>query len=136
MLMVITQKRYEEYMDTLIEAPAPPNPNPPMPIPAPTPDPVPPPPTPPTHELRVMGAADGQKLPWGIKAKGGDDKLTWDSDDPKQVLQARTSFEELKAKGYKLYKTQTVGGKKTGEPITEFDPNIERMIAVPPMQGG
>jgi hypothetical protein len=75
------------------------------------------------HELRIMG-------------RSGDEKLTWDSDDKSQVGKARLAFNEYKNKGYKMYKTETIGGKKVGEPIDEFDPNIERMIAVPPMQGG
>ena len=75
------------------------------------------------HELRIMG-------------KSGDDKITWDADDEKQVLKARTAFEEYKAKWYKLYKTETIAGQKVGEPLEAFDPNIERIIAVGPMKGG
>lgn len=91
----------------------------------------------PTHdrELRVMGPA-GKALSWGGVSKGGDDKLTWNSDDPLEVMRARTAFEDYIHKGYRMFKSGTIGGKKVGDPITEFDPNIERMIAVPPMAGG
>ena|SRR5215204_2745307 len=91
----------------------------------------------PTHnrELKVIGAP-GQALAWGGVAKGGDDKLTWDSDDEFQVGKARTAFNDYVNRGFKMYKSGTIGGKKVGDPITEFDPNIERMIAVPPLKGG
>lgn len=75
------------------------------------------------NELRIMGTV-------------GDKKITWDSDSPDQVAKAKATFDELKAKGHKLYKTETIAGKSVGEPLDEFDPNIERIIAVPPMQGG
>lgn len=87
------------------------------------------------RELKVM-TFPGQPLEWGGLAQGGDDKLTWSSDDPNQVTMAKEAFNEYRTKGYKMFKSGSIGGKKIGEEITEFDSNIERMIAVPPMKGG
>ena len=71
-----------------------------------------------------------------IMGKKGDEKITWDSDDPKQVLKARTAFEEYRKKGYKMFKMEDMAGQKKGEEITEFDPNVERIVAVGAMVGG
>lgn len=79
--------------------------------------------TEPKHVMKIMG-------------RSGDNKLTWDSDSPSQVEKAKKAFDTYKKQGFKLYKTETIGGKKTGEPLDEFDPNLERIVAVPPMQGG
>lgn len=69
----------------------------------------------------------------GVK---GDEKLTWDSEDDLQIKKAQTRFKELIGKGYKMFVSKDIAGSKRGEQISEFDPNAERIIAVPPMAGG
>ena len=65
----------------------------------------------------------------------GDIKLIWDSAIPKDVDEARKAFDSAKAKGYMAY---TVNDKDftKGEVIREFDPNMQRIIMTPQMQGG
>jgi len=41
----------------------------------------------------------------------------------------------LTKKGYRAYHVTGSEGEK-GEPMSEFDPKVERMILVPPLQGG
>lgn len=65
----------------------------------------------------------------------GDTKLIWDSDKQDEVANARRTFNELKAKKYVAFQVTGREGEK-GERMTEFDPEAERMIMVPPMVGG
>lgn len=59
----------------------------------------------------------------------------WDSDDPTQVRAARETFEEMTGKGYSAFMVGDGKGQR-GERIRRFDPSIEEMILVPPIQGG
>ena len=64
----------------------------------------------------------------------GDTRLTWDADNDDEVTAARKTFKELTGKGYAAFSM-----KKNGEPsvkVTEFDPWSEKIILVPPIQGG
>lgn len=70
-----------------------------------------------------------------ILDRTGDTKLIWDRAIPAEVENARRTFDDLRGKSFFAYR---VTGKKgaRGEQITEFDPTAERIILVPPMQGG
>jgi hypothetical protein len=64
----------------------------------------------------------------------GDTKVVWDKNNRDEVDTARSSFDKLRAKGYLAYSV-----KKNGDPdvqIHTFDPNAERIILSPPLQGG
>lgn len=74
------------------------------------------------HEMAIMG-------------QSGDTKLIWDKDNEIEVANAKRSFDDLRSKGFLAFKVIGKSGEK-GEQITEFDPNSERLILVPPMRGG
>lgn len=70
-----------------------------------------------------------------VLGKEGDTKTTWDSSNKVEVEVARSQFNALKAKGYLAYRVDTQGAK-SGEVVREFDPSLNALIMVPPMQGG
>jgi len=65
----------------------------------------------------------------------GDTKLIWDSNKSAEVENARQTFINLKAQGYVAFSVTGKEGVK-GERMSEFHPDTERMIMVPPMVGG
>lgn len=65
----------------------------------------------------------------------GDTKIIWDAANEDEVENARRTFDDLKKKGFIAYSVKGKNGKK-GEIIREFDPDAERLIMAPPMQGG
>lgn len=66
----------------------------------------------------------------------GDESIEWDKDDSSSVDKAKTKFEELKGKGYKLFKAVSETVQRKGEEAKDFDPDAEGYIAVPAMAGG
>lgn len=64
----------------------------------------------------------------------GDTKHMWDSEKSDEVDAARAVFDTLKRKGYALFRAKKDGDK--GTLMQTFDPDAERLIAVPPMVGG
>ena len=65
----------------------------------------------------------------------GDTKSIWNRSNPAEVGAARVTYDDLTEKGYRAYHVTGRDGDK-GEPMGSFDPDCERMILVPPMQGG
>lgn len=70
-----------------------------------------------------------------LDSKAGDVKIMWNRTNTEEVEAARETFNRLKKKGYVWYKAEGKDGTK-GEVVKEFDPNVERMIAVPVVTGG
>lgn len=66
----------------------------------------------------------------------GDTKVIWSRDNEDEVAVARDSFNKLKAKGFAVFKVDKKGDKEPEQYRGEFDPNIERLIMVPPLRGG
>jgi len=64
----------------------------------------------------------------------GHTELTWDTRDQASVDAARKKFDDLLGRRYLAFKVNDDGTK--GEQIRAFDPEIEDMILIPPMQGG
>ncbi len=65
----------------------------------------------------------------------GDTKIIWDSDNEAEVDNARRTFEDL-VDG-KKYAAFSVGKKgEKDEKIKKFDPDLEKIILIPPMAGG
>lgn len=64
----------------------------------------------------------------------GDTKTIWDSDNKDEVEVARETFDKLKKKGYLIYHVKKNG--EAGEQMLKFDPDAEKMIAVPKVIGG
>ena len=65
----------------------------------------------------------------------GDTRLMWDSRNQDEVEAAENMFDDLKTKGYAIYKAEGKKGHK-GEVIKSFDSTAERLIAVKPLVGG
>ncbi len=98
--------------------------------------------------LDVLGFMDGsfEDVPAGrhalaVMGEPGDTKHIWDKRNEAEVEAARTLFNKLtkkKTEGGAGYLAFHVTGKEgdKGEQMTKFDPEAERMILVPPMQGG
>lgn len=66
--------------------------------------------------------------------ESGDTKTIWNPDDEVEVKIARRTFDDFKKKGYLVYSVGKNGEKNTL--MREFDPEAEKMIAVPPVVGG
>lgn len=60
----------------------------------------------------------------------GDERLTWDSRDFRQIKAAKEMFVNLIKKGLKPFKVG-LGGKATSEVMDEFDPTAEEVIFLP-----
>ena len=67
----------------------------------------------------------------------GDKKEVWNPRIQDEVDSARKSFDDLKAKGYTVYKVNPdTGEKDDGRVMTSFEPEAGKMIAIPRMAGG
>lgn len=64
----------------------------------------------------------------------GDTKITWFSDDDKEIKKAKEEFDKLKAQGWAFFAVGPLGGKD--KKITKFDSSASQIIAVPPIAGG
>lgn len=73
-------------------------------------------------ELRIM---DREK---------GDAKIEWDKTKAVEVEVARKAFDAAKEKGMAMFRVERFGRK--GEQIFGFDPDAEKIIAIPPIVGG
>lgn len=82
-------------------------------------------------ETRPILPTDGEIATMGTS---GDVKTIWDRTKPDEVDNARSTFDNLRKKGYLAFKVDSKGEK--GEQIDKFDPAAEKMIMVPPMMGG
>jgi hypothetical protein len=77
----------------------------------------------------------------------GDLKITWSSADPESVTRAKAEFDRLKSEGYGFFagemevKRLTAKRLKGATELTirsvrEFEPRVQRTVAVRPMRGG
>lgn len=64
----------------------------------------------------------------------GDTKLIWDAENEAEVEAARELFDKLKKKNYLAYSVGRMG--KQDKLIHKFDPDLEKIIMVPPVVGG
>ena len=64
----------------------------------------------------------------------GDTKLIWNASNQAEVDAAKDMFKSLKKKKYIAYSVGDDG--KKDEIIHEFDPNLEKIIMIPPIVGG
>ena len=90
-----------------------------------------------SHELEVMGGPAKDEVKKSVLAvmdHTGDTKIMWDADNEAEVEVAKKTFDSLRKKGYSAFKTNKKG--EAGERITEFDPQAERLIMAPQLQGG
>lgn len=75
------------------------------------------------HQMKIM-------LP-----EKGDELVTWNPSDEKEVQKAKDTFEKYLKKGHQAFRVEHKP-VKTGEPIKEFDPSIGEILLVPQYQGG
>lgn len=64
----------------------------------------------------------------------GDSKIIWDSGNKDEVDAARETFNKLKKKGFTAFSVGAKGAKD--KKVDEFDPEAEKLIMVPILQGG
>lgn len=66
--------------------------------------------------------------------RSGETKTIWDSSNADEVAAARKQFEDLKKKGFSIFRVNKQSEK--GSRMHEFDSDAEKMIAVAPIAGG
>lgn len=69
-----------------------------------------------------------------ILDSSGDTKHIWDRANTVEVEEARSLFDRMKAKGFQAWSVSRKGDKD--QRITEFDPQAEKIIFAPALQGG
>jgi hypothetical protein len=63
----------------------------------------------------------------------------WDPDNDDEVAIARAAFESATSRGYHAFRVEEGEGGKPGQRgtrMTSFDPDAEKMILMPQLQGG
>ena len=91
-------------------------------------------------ELRIIAgdsavlSGDLGDLAANLKVVGGDTKLIWDAGNQDEVDSAKATFERLTGKGYTAFGVKS--GDEKGKRITEFDPEVEKIILAPATRGG
>lgn len=71
-------------------------------------------------EMRVLG-------------KGGDLRISWNSENEREVAVAKETFEKWVRDGWSAFRDK-LGVK--GDKIKTFDPDAERIVLIPPVAGG
>lgn len=66
-------------------------------------------------------------------ARVGDVKLSWNSENDKEIAAAREMFDKRIKEGWTAFR-EKMGIK--GDKIRIFDPDAERIVLVPPISGG
>lgn len=69
-----------------------------------------------------------------ILDSSGDTKHIWDRGNADEVAEARELFDRMKAKGFQAWSVTRKGDRDRR--ITEFDPQSEKIIFAPALQGG
>jgi len=64
----------------------------------------------------------------------GHTRHIWNSEMEAEVEAAKSLFKTLVKKGYRAFHVKKDG--EEGKAMTDFDPEAEKMIMVPPLQGG
>ena len=85
-------------------------------------------------ETDLRSRVRGGSLLFEIMDHSGDVKKIWDPSKTVEVDDARQSFDNLTAKGYRAYRTNEKGDQ--GEQMKTFDAASGRVVFVPQMQGG
>lgn len=70
-----------------------------------------------------------------VMGEYGDTKHLWDKSKPEEVDAARDLYKALTKKGYRAFRCVGKDGSQ-GEQMSEFDPDAERVIFLPQLQGG
>lgn len=83
-----------------------------------------------------MQAQQQLVLPFRLEVldRTGHTEVKWNPKDTASVDTARQTFKDLLSKKYRAYKLTPSG--EQGELVTEFNPDHERYLLMPPMAGG
>jgi hypothetical protein len=73
------------------------------------------------------------KCKLSVMDSSGDKEATWHPDSPSEVAAAKAIFDAVRRRGYLVY-SQPAG--EAGVALGQFDPNVESMVAVPPIVAG
>ena len=65
----------------------------------------------------------------------GDTRMHWDPDNSVERNCAEEQFNTLKKKGFQAFRMDRKG-RKSGEPISSFDPAAKEIIMCAPISGG
>jgi hypothetical protein len=72
-----------------------------------------------------------------ILDQSGHSTIGWNPDIESEVAIAKAAFDDAKKRGYQAFHvTGDEKNAKKGERMTEFDPDAERMMLLPQLQGG
>lgn len=82
---------------------------------------------------------DSEQLPedvseFDVLDKTGHTKTKWNRKKPEEVAEARKVYDTLTAAGFKAFRLKKLG--RTGEQMTSFDSEAERVMFIPAFQGG
>lgn len=67
-------------------------------------------------------------------SRKGDVNISWNSGNPQEVAAAREAFNNRVKEGWAAFAEKRLGQR--GEKIKVFDPDVERIVLVPPITGG
>lgn len=73
------------------------------------------------------------KIEFCVMDYSGDTRHQWNKNNGAEVDAAKHLFNELRKQGYMAY---TLENDSKGQVVTEFDSSVQKLIFVPPMQGG
>jgi hypothetical protein len=68
-----------------------------------------------------------------LNPKLGDEQITWNPNNIKEIDAAKAKFWEYLAQGFQAFRINAEG---RGNQITEFDPEAGQIIMVPRIKGG
>ena len=73
-----------------------------------------------------------------VMDSSGHTEVEWDKADPESVQKAREVFQHKSLAGYHAYAVAPVdgAGQRKGSVLKSFDPEADRIVIAPPMQGG
>lgn len=86
-----------------------------------------------TQDIFTMDAMEGKGI-LAILDATGDTKIIWDRDNDDEISAAKRTFNDLIKKGFAAFSVKKNGDQN--KKVTEFDPDEEKLILIPPMAGG
>lgn len=92
-----------------------------------------------TPEGNTRGSKDMTMHVMNILDQTGHTSHGWDPDNAVEVGIAKAAFDEAIKKGYRAFHVEEDdkgGPEKKGRPMTQFNPDAEKMILMPQLQGG
>lgn len=82
----------------------------------------------------MSAAIEAVQNEMAVMDSSGDTKYIWDVNSKDEIKAAHKAFKTLIKKGYMAYSVKDNGNKN--EQIHDFDPELGKIIMIPPIQGG